>query len=78
MKTVIIIAVLLLSACATEHRPPSQDIRNVYIDCTNRRAFEAYYEKQLRLTETDRIDAVERQYYSAIKEKLWTLRATCR
>lgn len=78
MKQAIIIASLLVSACATEHRPPSHDIRNVYIDCTNRRAFEAYYEKQLKLTTTDKIDPVERQYYAAIKEKLWTLRATCR
>lgn len=78
MKLALIIAVSLMSACATEHRPHSQDIKNVYIDCTNRKAFEAYYEKQLRLTDADRIDSVERQYYSAIKEKLWTLRATCR
>lgn len=78
MKKAILIAALLMSACATEHRPASQDIRNVYIDCTNRRAFEAYYDKQLKLTAMDKIDPVEQQYYSAIKEKLWTLRSVCR
>jgi len=75
---VFLITVLLLVGCATEHRPASQDIRNVYIDCTNRKAFEDYYSKQLKLTAMDKIDPIEQQYYSAIKEKLWTLRAVCR
>lgn len=71
-------ASFLLVGCATEHRPVHQDIRNIYIDCTNRKAFEAYYDKQLNLTTVEKIDPVEQQYYSAIKEKLWTLRAVCK
>lgn len=78
MKVLAFIITLMITACATEHRPLSQDIRNVYIDCSNRAAFEAYYNKQLRLTNVDKLDPVEQQYYSAIKEKLWTLRMVCR
>jgi hypothetical protein len=80
MKILIIIAAILATGCATEHRASTQDLRNVYIDCTNRQAFENYYNKQLRLTDTGKatIDPVEQQYYAAIKEKLWTLRTVCK
>jgi len=80
MKFIVVLFALILSACATQHRPPSNDIRNLYIDCTNKRAFESYYEKQLQLTDFKKIenDAVERDYYNAIKDRLWTLRSICR
>jgi hypothetical protein len=79
MRLSIILAVLL-TGCATQHRPPSNDIRSLYIDCTNKRAFETYYEKQLQLTNFKKVenDPVERDYYNAIKDRLWTLRSVCR
>jgi hypothetical protein len=79
MKLLIIISSFLVVGCATQHRPPTQDISNVYIDCTNRAAFEAYFNRQLSLTDMQRIndDPVERQYYAAIKDRLWTLRSVC-
>lgn len=80
MKLIAVLCMLMLSGCATQHRPPSNDIRSLYIDCTNKRAFEAYYEKQLQLTDYRKIesDPVERDYYNAIKDRLWTLRSVCR
>lgn len=74
-----LIAVLALGACATQHRPRAQDLQNVYIDCTNRVQFEHWYNQQLRLTDMGKIeqDPVERQYYAAIKDRLWTLRSVC-
>jgi hypothetical protein len=75
-----LLMVMFLVGCATEHRPPPRDITGVYIDCTNKASFENYFNKQLRLTESNKIelDPAERQYYAAIKDKIWTLRATCR
>lgn len=72
--------VILLSGCATQHRAPAYNIHNTYIDCTNRESFEAYFNRQLGLTNMDKVnsDPVERQYYAAIKDRLWTLRSTCR
>lgn len=78
MKYLLI--VLLLAGCATQHRAPANDIHNTYIDCTNRASFEAYYNRQLSLTNMDKVnsDPNERQYYAAIKDRLWTLRSICR
>jgi hypothetical protein len=80
MKSLIVIAAILVTGCATEHRAPSGQIQGVYIDCTNRAAFENYFNRQLSLTDMKRIesDPQERQYYAAIKDRLWTLRSVCR
>ena len=80
MKLILLLAALLLAGCATERRPSANNINNVYIDCTNRAAFERYLETQLRHTDMARIDSdpVERQYYAAIKDRVWSLRATCK
>jgi hypothetical protein len=80
VKALVILAVLSLTGCATQHRAPANDIRGVYIDCTNRAAFESYFNRQLSLTDMQRIesDPQERQYYAAIKDRLWTLRSVCR
>ena len=79
MKAIILLA-LILAGCATQHRAPAYNIHNTYIDCTNRAEFEAYFNRQLSLTNMDRVnsDPMERQYYAAIKDRLWTLRSTCR
>lgn len=79
MKYLLLLAVLLTS-CATEHRPPAREIGSVYIDCTNKDVFERYFAQQLSLTNMQRVesDPTERQYYAAIKDRLWTLRSTCR
>jgi len=79
MKYLVILLSLALTACATQHRAPAGDIRGVYIDCTNRAAFESYFNRQLSLTDMQRIesDPQERQYYAAIKDRLWTLRSVC-
>ena len=80
MKHLVVLAVVVLSACATQHRASRSEIGGVYIDCTNRAAFEAYFNRQLSLTDMQRIDAdpVERQYYAVIKDRLWSLRSVCR
>ena len=80
MKSLVVIAVLSLAGCDTQNRAPANDIRGVYIDCTNRTAFESYFNRQLSLTDMQRIesDPQERQYYAAIKDRLWTLRSVCR
>ena len=72
--------VVLLTGCATEHRPPAAQLRDIYIDCTNRVAFENYFNQQLRLTDFTKIEenSDERRYYAAIKDRLWTLRSTCK
>ena len=76
----IIFLSLLLVGCATQHRASRSEIGGVYIDCTNRAAFEAYFNRQLSLTDMQRIEAdpVERQYYAVIKDRLWSLRSVCR
>ncbi len=80
MKTSAVMILSLLAGCATQNRAPAYDIHNTYIDCTNRTEFETYFNRQLSLTNMDKInsDPVERQYYAAIKDRLWTLRSVCR
>ena len=70
---------LFLVACATEHRPPVDRLSRISIDCTNKEAFESFYKKQLSLTDYSKVnkDSTEAGYYSAIKEKQWTLRSVC-
>jgi hypothetical protein len=78
MKYLIAIAIVL-AGCSTTHRPPAQDINGLYIDCTNRVAYERYLDRQLALTNRDSVgDPTERVYYAAIKDRLWTLRSTCK
>lgn len=79
MKPIILILSLGLTACATEHRPPVYQLNKISIDCTNKEAFESFYNKQLSLTDVAKVnkDATEASYYSAIKEKQWTLRSAC-
>jgi len=76
---VVVLASLMLAACATEHRPPINQLSKIAIDCTNRDAFEIFYKKQLTLTDYTKVstDKTESSYYSAIKEKQWTLRSVC-
>jgi hypothetical protein len=80
MKSLTLMLAVSLVGCATQHRAPTRDISGVYIDCTNRAAFEAYFNRQLSLTDMQRIndDPVERQYYAVIKDRLWSLRSVCR
>jgi hypothetical protein len=80
MKSLILLGSLLLAACATQNRAAAPDLKNTYIDCTNKQSFESYLNRQLSLTDMDKVlsDPVERQYYAAIKDRLWTLRSTCR
>jgi len=80
MKHLVIIFVLLLTGCATQNRAPVGDIGGLYIDCTNRAQFENYFHRQLSLTDMQKVnsDPNERAYYAAIKDRLWTLRSTCR
>lgn len=75
-----LIALLVLSGCATQHRPASTNLQNLYVDCTNREIFEAYYAKNLQLTDANKVDSdpTEKLYYATLKDKLWTLRSTCR
>lgn len=79
MKYLIILS-LMLGGCATQNRAPAYNIHNTYIDCTNRESFESYFNRQLSLTDMNKVnsDSTERQYYAAIKDRLWTLRSTCR
>ena len=79
MKFFLILAAMLTAGCATEHRAPAGQLQGVYIDCTNRAAFESYFNKQLSLTDMQQIEKnpQERQYYAAIKDRLWTLRSDC-
>ncbi len=79
MKHTLII-LFMLTGCATQHRVPAHDIYNTYIDCTNKNEFEAYFNRQLSLTDMNKVnsDPVERKYYAAIKDRLWMLRSTCR
>ena len=79
MKSLVIVASILLSACATQHRPPVNTIQSVYIDCYNRVQFERWFNSQLQLTDMSRIElnSNERAYYAAIKDRLWTLRSSC-
>lgn len=76
----VLIAIVVLSGCATQHRPSSTNLQNLYVDCTNREVFESYYERNLKLTDINKVDSDpnEKLYYSTIKDKLWTLRSTCR
>lgn len=76
----LLLLVVLLTGCATQHRAPAYNIHNTYIDCTNRESFEAYFNRQLSLTDMNKVnsDSAERQYYAAIKDRLWTLRSICR
>jgi hypothetical protein len=76
----LVIATVILSGCATQHRPSTANIQNLYVDCTNREIFEAYYEKNLKLTNVNKVDVdpTEKLYYATLKDKLWTLRSTCR
>lgn len=78
MKQAIVIAALVLAGCSTTHRSPVQDIGSLYIDCTNRVAFERMLDRQLALTNRDAGDPTERAYYAAIKDRLWTLRSICK
>ncbi len=79
MKLTVVLLMCAITGCATQHRESSQVLRTVYIDCTNRQSFENYYAKQLQLTDMSKItsNSDEAQYYSAIKDRLWTLRSTC-
>ena len=80
MKIIAVIVISLLAGCATQNRAPASDIGGLYIDCTNRVAFENYFQRQLSLTDMQKVnsDANERAYYAAIKDRLWTLRSICR
>ena len=80
MKLIPIIVAVLLTGCATQNRAPVGDLGNLYIDCTNRIQFENYFNRQLSLTDMQKVnsDANESAYYSAIKDRLWTLRSICR
>ena len=78
MKSVLVTAALILAGCSTTHRPPAQDIGSLYIDCTNRVAFERMLDRQLSLTDRNAVDPAERAYYAAIKDRLWTLRSVCK
>lgn len=80
MKVLAIIAAIALAGCATQHRAPARELSNMYIDCTNRVSFENYLNRQLSLTNFDKVDTdpKERAYYAALKDKLWTLRSICR
>ena len=79
VRKLAIIAMVVMAGCSTTHRPPTQDISGLYIDCTNRVAFERLLDRQLALTDRDNVgNPTERAYYAAIKDRLWTLRSTCR
>lgn len=78
MKPVLVMAALILVGCSTTHRPPAQDIGSLYIDCTNRVAFERMLDRQLSVTDRNAVDPAERAYYAAIKDRLWTLRSICK
>ena len=79
MKEFAIVFVCLLTGCATQHRESPQVLRNLYIDCTNKQSFENYYMKQLQMTDVAKSgeNFAESKYYSAIKDRLWTLRSAC-
>lgn len=79
MKSLLIVLTFLLTACATQHRPPVNSLQTVYIDCYNRVQFERWFNTQLQLTDMSRIEQNpnERAYYAAIKDRLWTLRSSC-
>jgi hypothetical protein len=79
VRKLAIIAMVVLAGCSTTHRAPTQDISGLYIDCTNRAAFERLLDRQLALTDRNNVgDPTERAYYAAIKDRLWTLRSTCK
>lgn len=79
MKKLSIVFVCLLTGCATQHRESPQVLRSMYIDCTNKQSFENYYIKQLGMTDVAKAEenSAESKYYSAIKDRLWTLRSSC-
>lgn len=79
MKSLLVMSVFLLAACATQHRPPVNNIQTVYIDCYNRVQFERWFNTQLQLTDVSKVEqnSNERAYYAAIKDRLWTLRSSC-
>jgi hypothetical protein len=52
----------------------------LYIDCTNRVQYENYLNQQLQLTDFTKVaeNSAERRYYAAIKDRIWSLRSTCK
>lgn len=80
MKKIVLAAMVLLTGCATEHRPSAAQLRDLYIDCTNRVQYENYLNQQLALTDFTKVsdNSDERRYYAAIKDRLWSLRSTCK
>jgi hypothetical protein len=79
MKRCAIILAVMLTGCATEHRPPVAHLGSLHIDCTNRVVYENYLDQQLKLTDFTKVEqnTEERRYYAAIKDRLWSLRSIC-